>query len=63
MHVSELRDFTAPPAGAVRQYRTNASLGASAGAEKEKADQNCKAGLRLAVRVLIGLSVQGPVRS
>jgi hypothetical protein len=38
-------------------------MGASAGAEKEKADQNCKAGLRLAVRVLIGLSVQGPVRS
>jgi hypothetical protein len=31
------------------------------GAEKEKADQYCKAGLRLAVRVLIGLSVQGPV--
>jgi hypothetical protein len=38
-------------------------VGAFGAAEKEKADQYCKAGLRLAVRVLIGLSVQGPILS
>ena len=30
---------------------------------KEKADQDSPAGLRLAERVLIGLSIQGPMRS